>query len=51
MYVGCQYFGTSKHELQFMTRHGVTHMDTRIDCDDLDLMLKLRDEAAAEGVD
>ncbi|MBT3603781.1 MAG: hypothetical protein HOE48_05300 [Candidatus Latescibacteria bacterium] len=51
MYVGCQYFGTSKHELQFMTRHGVTHMDTRIDCDDLDLMLKLRDEAAAEGVE
>ena len=51
MYVGCQYLGTSKHELQFLTRHGVTHMDTRIDGDDLDLMLRLREEAAAEGVD
>ena len=38
MYVGCQGFGTSRHELQFMVRHGVTHMDTGIDPDDLDLL-------------
>jgi mannonate dehydratase len=50
MYVGCQYIGTSKHELQFLTRHGVTHMDTRVDADKLDVILRYRDEAAAEGV-
>ena len=51
MYVGCQGFGTSKHELQFMTRHGVTHMDTTIDPDDLDGLQRSREEAAAEGVE
>ena len=26
MYVGVQGIGTSKKELEFLTRHGVTHM-------------------------
>ena len=30
MYVGVQGIGTSKRELEFLVRHGVTHMD----CDD-----------------
>ena len=51
MYAGCQAFGTSRHELQFMVRHGVTHMDTTIDPDDLDLLRRGREEAAAEGVE
>ena len=50
MYVGVQGIGTSKKELQFLTRHGVTHMDTSIDPNDLDQILKQREEAAAEGV-
>ncbi|MBS12319.1 MAG: hypothetical protein CME19_12035 [Gemmatimonadetes bacterium] len=51
MYVGCQGFGTSKRELQFMTRHGVTHMDTTLDPSDLDGLKRAREEAAAEGVE
>ena len=51
MYVGVQGIGTSKHELQFLTRHGVTHMDTTIDPDDLDQIVKQREEAAAEAVE
>ena len=51
MYVGCQGFGTSRHELQFMVRHGVTHMDTTIDPDDLDQLRAGREAAAAEGVE
>ncbi len=51
MYVGVQGIGTSKKELQFLTRHGVTHMDTTIDPDDLDQMKRQREEAAAQGVE
>jgi mannonate dehydratase len=51
MYVGVQGIGTSKIELQFLTRHGVTHMDTGMNPDDLDGMLRQREEAAAEGVE
>ena len=51
MYVGVQGIGTSKKELEFLTRHGVTHMDTSIDPDDLDQMVKQREEAAAMGVE
>ncbi len=50
MYVGCQGIGTSKKELQFLTRHGVNNMDTQIDPDDLDQIVKQREEAEAEGV-
>ena len=51
MYVGVQSIGTSKKELEFLTRHGVTHMDTAIDPDNLDQIVKQREEAAAEGVE
>jgi mannonate dehydratase len=50
MYVGCQGIGTSKMELQFLVRHGVNNMDTQLDPDDLDGILRQREEAAAEGV-
>ena len=36
MHVGVQGIGTSKMELQFLTRHGVTHMDAQVDGNDAD---------------
>ena len=51
MYVGCQGFGTSRHELEFMLRHGVTHMDASLDAGNIDLLRKSREEAAAHGVE
>ena len=52
MYVGVQGVGTSKHELQFLTRHGVTHMDeSGDDPGDLDALLRSREAASAEGVE
>ena len=51
MYVGVQGIGTSKRELQFLRRHGVTHMDAAVSEADVDTLTKHRDEAAAEGVD
>jgi mannonate dehydratase len=51
MYVGVQGIGTSKHELQFLRRHGVTHMDTSLDQDSLDEIVRQREAAAAEGVE
>ena len=49
MYAGVQGIGTSKTELEFLRRHGVTHMDTTIDPDDLDRIVRQREEAAAGG--
>ena len=51
MYVGVQGIGTSKHELQFLTRHGVTHMDGSASAGDLGGLSRQREEAAAEGVE
>ena len=51
MYVGVQGIGTSRHELEFLLRHGVTHMDTMIDPENLELIVKQRDEASALDVD
>ena len=51
MYVGVQGIGTSKMELEFLRRHGVTHMDTSIDPDDLDEIKRQRETAAAAGVE
>ena len=51
MYVGVQGIGTSKTELEFLTRHGVTHMDTGLDAGDLDELLRQRQAAADEGVE
>ena len=51
MYVGVQGIGTSKVELEFLTRHGVRHMDTNLDAGDLGLLVRQREIAAAAGVD
>lgn len=50
MHVGVQGMGTSKHELQFLVRHGVTHMNCGVDGYDAETLLRHREEAAAEGV-
>lgn len=51
MYVGVQGIGTSRHELEFLTRHGVTHMDSSPDPGNLGELVRCRDEAAAAGVE
>ena len=51
MYVGVQGIGTSKRELEFLVRHGVTHMDCDDDGTDLERLKRYREEAAAEGVE
>ena len=30
MYVGTQYFGTSKQEMEYLVRHNVTHFDATV---------------------
>ncbi len=50
MHVGVQGLGTSKKELQFLTRHGVTHMDGSVDDNEVETLIRHREEAAAEGV-
>ncbi len=51
MYVGTQYFGTSKKEMEFLARHGVTHFDARVDGMDVDTLMRHREEAATCGVE
>ena len=51
MYVGTQGIGTSKMELEFLVRHGVTHMDAIVEDCEVDTISRHRDEAAAAGVD
>ena len=41
MYVGVQGIGTSKIELEFLRRHGVTHMDSNADAGNLDELVRL----------
>ena len=50
MHVGVQGIGTSKMELQFLTRHGVTHMDALVDGKDANTLARHRQEAADEGI-
>ena len=50
MHVGVQGVGTSKPELQFLVRHGVTHMDASIENTEVETLLRHKEEAAAEGV-
>ena len=50
MHVGVQGVGTSKKELQFLTRHGVTHMDASVENTEVDTLLRHKEEAAQEGV-
>jgi mannonate dehydratase len=50
MHVGVQSIGTSKKELQFLVRHGVTHMDALVENTEVETLLRHKEEAAAEGV-
>ena len=50
MHVGVQGIGTSRHELQFLVRHGVTHMDASVDDTGTETLQRHRQEAAAAGV-
>ena len=51
MYVGTQYFGTSKNEMEFLARHGVTHFDAAVGGMDVDTLMRHREEAATYGVE
>lgn len=51
MYVGTQYFGTSKLEMEYLTRHGVTHFDATVENMETDTLKRHREEAAKYGVD
>ena len=50
MHVGVQGIGTSKPELEFLVRHGVTHMDASVENTEAETLLRHKEEAAAEGV-
>jgi len=50
MHVGVQGVGTSTKELEFLVRHGVTHMDASVKSTQPDILMKHKDEAAAAGV-
>ena len=50
MHVGVQGIGTSKPELQFLVRHGVTHMDASVENTEVETLLRHKEAAAAEGV-
>lgn len=50
MHVGVQGIGTSKTELRFLVRHGVTHMDATVENTEVETLLRHREEAAQEGV-
>ena len=50
MHVGVQGIGTSKPELQFLVRHGVTHMDASVENTDVETLLRHKEQAAVEGV-
>jgi mannonate dehydratase len=51
VYVGTQYFGTSKLEMEFLTRHGVTHFDATVNGYDTDTLTRHKEEAAEHGVE
>ena len=50
MHVGVQYLRTTKHDLQFLRRHGVTHMDAIPDDFEMDTLQRHLYEAASEGI-
>jgi mannonate dehydratase len=51
VYVGTQYFETSRLEMEFLVRHGVTHFDATVESMDVETLTRHREEAAAFGVD
>ena len=50
MHVGVQGIGTSKPELEFLVRHGVTHMDASVENTEAETLLRHKEEAASEGI-
>ena len=48
MYVGTQYFGTSKIEMEFLARHGVNHFDATVKVIDVETLSRNR-EAGERG--
>ncbi|MCY3792241.1 MAG: mannonate dehydratase [Gemmatimonadetes bacterium] len=50
MHVGVQGIGTSKMELEFLVRHGVTHMDASVEDNEVETLVRHKEEAAAYGV-
>ena len=50
MHVGSQGIGTTKPELQFLVRHGVTHIDGSVENTEVETLVRHKEEAAAEGV-
>jgi mannonate dehydratase len=50
MHVGVQGVGTSRHELEFLLRHGVTHMDGGLENTELETLVRHREAAAAADV-
>ena len=51
MYVGTQYFGTSRQEMEFLARHGVTHFDASVEDLEVETLTRHRAAAAAYGVE
>ena len=50
MHVGVQGIGTSKVELEFLVRHGVTHMDASVENNEVETLVRHKEEAAEYGV-
>ena len=50
MHVGVQGIGTSKMELEFLVRHGVTHMDAGVEDNEVETLVRHKEEAAEYGV-
>lgn len=50
MHVGVQGIGTSEKELEFLVRHGVTHMDASVKGNDPQTLMEHKAEADAAGV-
>jgi len=51
MYVGTQYLGTSRKEMEFLARHGVNHFDATVGGMDLETLTRHREKAASYGVE
>ena len=45
MHVGVQGIGTSEKELQFLVRHGVTHMDASVEDNEVETLLRHKEKA------
>ena len=50
MHVGTQGVGTSKADMQFLVRYGVTHTDVSVADMEVETLVRHKEEAAAEGV-